>query len=206
MRRLALALMLALPLSGCIDADLTLDFKDEATVETVMDLKLGRELFDLTGKSPQEVCKDGTATVGTETISCVQRSTSTVDEFIAEADRRAGAGAGPADQIRQAAKVEKLGGGKLRVTLDFAGMAAAGGPEMAQARQMAGLMRAALAGHSLVFRVKAPKIEETTGTLAPDGKSAEYVLPLGALLANPPPPAFVTTLALKSCWFGVICL
>ncbi len=203
MRRLALALLLALPLSGCIDADLTLDFKDSATVETVMDLRLGRELFDLTGKSPQEICKDGTATVGTETISCVQRRTSTVDELIAEADRRAGSG--PADQIRQAAKVERLGDHRLRVTLDFASMTAAGGPEVAQARQMAGLMRAALAGHSLVFRVKAPKIENTTGTLAPDGKSAEYVVPLGALLADPPPAPFVTTLALKSCWFGVFC-
>lgn len=203
MRRLALVLLLVLPLSACLDVDLTLDFKDETLVETTMDMQLGRELFDLTGKSPQEFCKDGTATVGTETISCVQRRASTVDEFIAEADRRAASG--PADQIRQAAKVERLEGNRLRVTLDFAGMAAAGGPEVAQARQMAGLMRAALAGHSMVFRIKAPKIEATTGTLAADGKAAEYVLPLAALLADQPPAPFVTTLALKSCWLGVFC-
>jgi len=203
MRRLALALLLAVPLSGCIDADLTLEFVDQTRVETAMDLKLGRELFDLTGKAPQDLCKDGTATVGADSVTCTQRSAMTLDAFIAQADR---GGTDPADRIRQAARVERLGNDRLRVTLDFAAMTAAGGPEVAQARQMAGLLRAALAGHSLVFRIKAPEIESTTGTLAPDGRTAEYVLPLGALLADPPPAPFVTTLALKSCWFGFICL
>lgn len=204
MRARLFALMLGLlPLTGCIDADLTLDFQDDSTVETVMEIRFGRELFDLTGKSPEAMCKDGTATVGAEVVTCVQRRTSTLDDFIAEVERRAGAD--PAARMQQAARVERLDGNRLRVTLDFAGLAAAGGPEVAQARQMAGLMRAALAGHSFVFRVKAPKIEATTGTLSADGKTAEHVVPLSAMVSDTPPAPFVTTLAFKSCWFGVFC-
>jgi len=203
MRTRLFALVLGLlPLAGCIDADLTVEFVDDARVETAMDMTIGRELFDLTGRSPQDVCKQGTATVGTETVTCTQREAMTLDAFIARAGQ---GGTDPGDRLRQVARVERLGSDRLRVTLDFAGMAAAGGPEMAQARQMAGLMRAALAGHSLVFRVRAPKIEDTTGTLSADGKAAEYVVPLGALLADVPPAAFVTTVALKSCWFGIFC-
>lgn len=206
MRRRLFALMLSLlPLAGCIDADLTLDFQGEQAVETVLDLRIGRELFDLAGKSPEEMCKGGTATVGVETVSCVQRRTTPLDEFIAEAERRAAAAADPADRLRDAARVERLDDHRLRVTLDFAGMMAAAGPEAAQARQMAGLMRAAFAGHSLVFRIRAPKIEATTGTLSADGKAAEMVVPLAALMSDSAPPPFVTTLALKSCWFGLFC-
>lgn len=204
MRRRLFALMLSLlPLAGCIDADLTLDFRGEDAVETVMDLKVGRELFDLTGQSPEEMCKGGTATLGVEAVTCVQRRTTPLDEFIAEAERRAAAD--PADRLRQAARVERLDRNRLRVTLDFAGMMAAAGPEAAQARQMAGLMRAAFAGHSLVFRIRAPKIEATTGTLSADGKAAEMVVPLAALMSDSAPQPFVTTLALKSCWFGLFC-
>lgn len=203
--RLFALLLAALPLSGCIDADVTLDFKDETTVETVMDLALGRELYDLTGGDPQKLCKGGTATVGTDAVSCVQRKTMTVAEFIAEA------GANPAPNspegtLRKAVVVERLDDRRLKVSLDFAGLAAAGGPEAAQARQMGALMRGVLAGHDLVFRIRAPEIEATTGTLSDDGRTAEYVLPLVALLSDTPPAPFVTTLALKSCWFGFICL
>lgn len=203
--RLFAVLLAALPLAGCIDADVTLDFKDETTVETVMDLALGRELYDLTGGDPKKLCKDGTATVGTDAVSCVQRRTMTVDEFIAEAEAKATAD-GPEAALRKAVVVERLDDRRLKVSLDFAGLAAAGGPEAAQARQMGALMRGVLAGHDLVFRIRAPEIQATTGTLSEDGRTAEYVLPLVSMLSDTAPPPFITTLALKSCWFGFICL
>ena len=205
--RLFALILAALPLSGCIDAEVSVDFKDETTVETALDLQLGRELYDLLGGTPQAVCKGGTATVGTDAVSCVQRRTMTLDAFIAEAAGSAAtAGAGPEAALRKALVVERLDDRRLKVSLDFAGLAAAGGPEAAQARQMAALMRPMLAGRDLVFRIRAPEIEATTGTLSPDGRTADYVLPLVAMLSDTPPAPFVTTLALKSCWFGFLCL
>lgn len=203
--RLFALCLAALPLPGCIDAEVTVDFKDETTVETAMDLTLGRELFDLTGGDPQKLCKGGTATVGADAVSCVQRKTMTVDEFLTEAQAKPAPNS-PEGALRKALVVERLDDRRLKVSLDFAGLAAAGGPEAAQARQMGALMRGVLSGHDLVFRIRAPEIEATTGTLSDDGRTAEYVLPLVAVLSDTAPQPFVTTLALKSCWFGFICL
>jgi hypothetical protein len=205
MRARLFALCLAvLPLAGCIDAEVTIDFKDETTVETAMDLRLGREIYDLTGGDPQKLCKGGTATVGTDTVSCVQRRTMTLDEFLADAQATATPNS-PDAALRKAVVVERLDDRRLKVSFDFAGLAAAGGPEAAQARQMGALMRGVLAGHDLVFRIRAPEIEATTGTLSEDGRTAEYVLPLVAVLSDTAPQPFVTTLALKTCWFGFLC-
>lgn len=205
MRARLFALMLAaLPLSACIDADVTIDFKDETTVETAMDLQLGRELFDLTGGDPQKLCKGGTTTVGTDAVSCVQRKTMTVAEFMAEAEAKPAPNS-PEGALRKAVVVERLDDRRLKLSLDFAGLAAAGGPDAAQARQMGALMRGVLAGHEMVFRIRAPGIEATTGTLSEDGRTAEYVLPLTAMLSDAAPPPFVTTVELSRCFLWVFC-
>lgn len=202
MRHLMLATALVLPLSGCFDADVTLDFKDAATVETVMDFSMTRQLFDMGGKSPADACEDGRHELTTDRFTCRTAKTMTLDEFIAEAAARDSEA--PADRLRNAALVERLGTERLRVTLDFADMVK-GGDEMREMRAMAGVMRAALAGHSLVFRIRAPKIDDTTGTLSQDGKTAEYILPLTVMLDDTQPAAFVTTVTLKSCTLWIFC-
>lgn len=201
MRRWFGVLAVLLSLTGCVDAEMVLDFRSATEVEVAMDLTVGRELYDLTGGKAENFCKDGKVTVGAQTVSCVQRKGMTVDALVAQA--QAPAGAGMEAQLRQSARVERLDDRRLRVTLDFAGMMR-DAPQAAEARAMAGLMRAALAGHSLVFRIKAAEIEATTGTRSADGKAAEYVVPLTALISDPP-AAFVTTLALKKCRLWVFC-
>ncbi|MBL4915798.1 hypothetical protein [Szabonella alba] len=202
MRRLLLAAALALPLAGCFDADVTLDFKDAETVDTVMSFSMTRQLFDMGGKPPAEACADGRHELTTDRFTCHTEKTMTVDEFIAEAETRAAES--PVDRMREAALVERLADDRLRVTLDFAEMAQGGG-DLQEMRAMAGMMRAALAGHSLVFRIRAPQIDETTGTLSEDGTEAEYILPLTAILDATPPASFVTTVTLKSCTLWIFC-
>ncbi len=202
MRRLILAAALALPLAGCFDADVTLDFKDAETVETVMSFSMTRQLFDMGGKTAAEACEDGRHELTTERFTCHTEKTMTVDELIAEAEARASES--PVDRVRDAALVERLDDDRLRITLDFADMVQGGG-ELEEMRAVAGVMRAALAGHSLVFRIRAPQIDETTGTLSDDGKQADYILPLTAMLDETPPASFVTTVTLKSCTLWIFC-
>ena len=202
MRRLLLAFALALPLAACIDADLTLDFKDAETVETAMDLRLAREVYDLAAGRGR-FCAEGSVTVGPDAVTCTERRSMTVAELLDRAAAVPGGG-GPEAALRRAARVERLDDNRLTVTLDFRQMAEAV-PEAGQAQAMAGLMRAALAGHDLTFRIRAARIETTTGTLAPDGRSAEYILPLSAALGGTPPAPFVTTLRLTDCFLWVFC-
>lgn len=204
MRRILLALTLALPLSGCIDADVTLDFKDETNAEVIADFSLGRQLFDMAGKSAEESCKDGTHSLTTEKFTCSTRKTMTIDALIAESKGKGSPPDGPNAALRETASIERLDDNRLRISLDFAEL---GGnrDEAQEMKEMAGMMRTALAGHSLVFRIRAPKVVETTGTLSADGKSAEYVVPLSAVLEETAPKAFVTTIELKSCRFRFFC-
>lgn len=204
MRRILALLCLALPLSACIDADVTVDFKDAETVEMVSSHSMTRQLFDMAGKSPEESCENGKPTLTTDKFTCEMTQSMTVDAFIAEANQSAASAENPEEQIREAMKVERLDDNRLRLTLDMSD-AMSGNPDAAEMKEMAAMMRAALAGHSIVMRIRAPKIEETTGTLSEDGKQAEYVLPLTALLEDTAPAAFITTVSLKSCTFGIFC-
>lgn len=201
MRRLLALLLLALPLSACFDADVTVDFKDTQTVEVASSHSMTRQLFDMSGKSPEDSCPDGQGTLTVDSFTCRSSKTLTLDEFIAGAAKGADR---PEAQLREAVKVERLGDTRLRLSFDPSG-AMAEKPEAQEMKAMAGLMRAALAGHSIVLRIRAPKIEDTTGTLSPDGKQAEHVLPLTALLDGPAPAPFVTTVELKSCKLWVFC-
>lgn len=203
MRRLLIALCLALPLAGCIDADVTVDFKDTTNAEVAADIRIGRQLFDMMGKSAAESCPEGTHSLTAETYSCATRKAMTIDEMIAESQRPRD-GESPEEALRRAAVIERLEGNRLRVSMDFSQMGA-GRRDAEEMKQMAGMMRAALAGHSLIFRIRAPKVVETTGTLAADGKSAEFVVPLTAMLDAAGPGAFVTTVELQSCRLWVFC-
>lgn len=201
MRRLLAFLLLTLPLSACFDADVTVDFKDTRTVEVLSSHSMTRQLFDMSGKPPAESCPDGQATLTADSFSCRSSKTLTLEEFIAGAAKSTER---PEAKLREAVKVERLGDTRLRLSFDPSG-AMAEKPEAQEMKAVAGLMRAALAGHGIVLRIRAPKVEETTGTLSADGRQAEYVLPLTAILDGTPPAAFVTTVELKPCRLWVFC-
>lgn len=201
MRRLALCLACLFGLSACIDADLMLDFKDAEAVETTIDLRMSRDAHALViGRTG--FCRDGRATVDAGSVTCREQRVTTVQDLL-EASAT-GADGGPEAMLRRAERIERLDERRLRVTLDLAALSGSV-PELREAQAMAGLMRSMLAGHDLTFRVRAPVIEETTGTLLPDGCTAEYVLPLATALGGTPPAPFVTTLALRGCFLWVFC-
>lgn len=208
MRRVLAFLCLILPLSGCLDVDVTMDFKDSETAEMTVAMEMSREFYDLTGGGKgQGICpaaQEGSKAdlvVGEKQVTC--RATRTVQIADMVAGKRDAAKGIEADKM---ALVERIDDDTLRVTMDLTGLMAdrpkqdQGGAE--------DMLRAAFAGHSMIFRIKAPVIVDTTGDLSEDGTTATKVIPIAAFIDQPPDfgPPFVTTLRLReSCWLWVFC-
>lgn len=201
MRRLLAALVLSLPLAGCIEADLTLDFKDATNVEVVSKVGMGAELMAMTGQSLEEVCNGKPGVMQGEKVLCEDTRTMTVAEL--EAEIAKGGSDDPAAQLQNAFKIEHPDSSHIKVTLDFATLTASDQGE--EARQMAAMMGEMFEGSNITLRVKGPKIVETTGTLSADATTSEVSIALKDLLAQTPPKPFVTLIQTSSCFLWVFC-
>lgn len=203
-----LAMILAcLSLSACIDAEIDMDFTDGDTMQGAIELRLSRQLYDIMGKSPDAACPGGTHELTEQSFVCRTGGSGTIDELVAHGWNEADTGE---FQPAQGARFERVGDDRLLVSMDFRQMMA-DRPDQARPEGMAGMedmMRAALAGHSIVFRIRARKIVETSGILSEDETTATRVIPVAVFLdENPDPgPPFVTLLELEpTCWFGFWC-
>lgn len=203
------AMLLAAPLvlAGCIDAEVTMDFTDGQTMQGELRMDMARQLFDMIGQSPEEFCDGGNAVVGADSISCVTRNAVPIEEVLA------GTGTiGPDSEFNpaEAARIERIGKDRLRITFDFQQAMAdnASAPSLEELGGMQEVVRAAMAGHSFILRIRAPEIVTTTGTLSEDRKQAEYVIPIVRFLDTEPDlgPPFVTEIDLTpSCFLWVFC-
>lgn len=201
-------LSLILPLSGCLDVDVTMDFKDSDTAEMTVAMEMNREFYDLTGGGKgQGICptpeqgSQADLVVGETQVTC--RATRMVQIADMVAGKRDTAKGIEADKM---ALVERIDDDTLRVTMDLTGLMADRPPQNQGGAE--DMLRAAFAGHALTFRIKAPTIVETTGELSDDGLTATKVIPIAAFLDQPPDfgPPFVTTLRLReSCWLWAFC-
>jgi len=196
-------LCLALLLPGCIDIDLTMDFRDAETVEVVMETAIAREFHDLLKGSGGGPCDGAEEVVGEDEVRCTTRETMTIDALIA---RQAEAGGKPVE-AEKFSVVERLDENRVRVTLDMAQMLE-GRPPPEDLEGMGGIVKAAMAGRDFVFRVRGHAIEETTGALSEDGTEAVKVIPMVTFLEAVPAvgPAFVTVVRLEEdCVLWVFC-
>jgi hypothetical protein len=209
MFRRLLAPLAFLALSGCLDVDVTMDFKDAETAEMTVGMVMARQFYDVTGGGEGKgICpraQEGSKAdliLGETEVTC--RATRTVKVADLVSGKSEGGKGIEADRM---AMVERIDDDTLRVTMDLTALMAARPPQL-QMGEGQEMVRAALAGHALVFRIKAPQIVETTGDLSEDGTTATKTIPIAAFLDTPPDfgPAFVTTLKLKeSCWLWVFC-
>lgn len=196
-------------LSGCLDVDVMMDFKDTETAEMAVSMVMSREFYDATGGNKGKgICptpkggKGADLVVGDKEVTCSATKTVLVEDVISGAAAKGSKGV-DADKM---AKVERIDDTTLRVTMDLTGLM------QQRPKQQAGgaedMLRAAFAGHNLTFRIKAPRIVETTGELSDDGTTATKTVPIAAFIdANPDFGApFVTTLKLEeSCYLWLFC-
>ena len=199
-----LALLFPLLLSACIDANVTIAFTSETEVTTTGEMQMGRELFDLLGKSAESACPGGNGVLSDTVFSCTQTKTMTVEELLAETQR---VNQGRPENLIAAAHITRLENGNIQVALDFSElMKGQQGAEKWKA--MARMMKAAVAGHSLTFNISGPSIVSTTGSLSEDGLTATKIIPISTFLDTKPDfgPAFVTEVGLaRSCFLWVFC-
>lgn len=203
MVRRSLLPCLALVLSGCIDMDVTMDFRDAETVEIVMETAMAREFHDMIEGQGGGPCEGVVPDIGPEEVRCLSRETMTIAALL---EKQADA-AETRMQAEEFSVVERLDENRLRVTLNLAQMLE-GRPPPEDMEGMGRMVKAALAGRDFVFRVRGHAIEETTGTLSEDGREAVTVIPMARFLDPAPDfgPAFVTVVRLEEvCVLWLFC-
>ncbi|AOZ68205.1 hypothetical protein LPB142_01840 [Rhodobacter xanthinilyticus] len=193
-------------LSACIDADVTMDFSDGETMQGGVETSFARELFDMMGKSPADACPGGEANLTKKDFTCRTHGETTIAKLLEQG----------APQIGQndfdpaaAARFERVDDNHIRITFDFSELSKNGKkPDPEDLGGMEDMIRAALAGHSFSFHIRAYKITSTTGTLSEDGTEASLVIPVATFLDPEPDlgPAFVTEVQLKQqCTLWIFC-
>lgn len=189
MRKL-LFLLCLLPLTACIDADLTLKIEeDTASVTSV--IVMGPDGYQMMASSGQDLCEDG---VGTQLedggYKCEVEQSGTIDEMIAELETAKDNSDGVAPD--NSAKIERLPDGNVRVSMDLASLksqVSEGGMDPA----MIAMMQQAFVGRRITMEIQG-NIIETNGEKAMNGRSASITIPLDKLLMQDPsvPDSFVT--------------
>ena len=213
MKRLLTATFVLL-LSGCFDAEVTVDFQDDTTMLVAYELRMDRALYDMTGGNTDEsFCGDASeVVVGEAQAICSGEETRMIADVLsaqgstAPSSSNYGVFSEPPFSLVQESSVQ------YRVTFDIEQMFAQSQTEMAQddiPEGMEDMARAALAGRSFVLRVRAHEVIETNGVVSDDRKEATHYIPMTILLEDSPDfgPAFTTVLrTAPSCrLFGMIC-
>lgn len=202
--RALLAFWLIALTSACIDAEVEMNFVDATTMEGALHVTLSRQLFDMTGGDIPKSCPDGEHALTEDSFTCHTKGSGSIEDLLANQTLPFNGGeTSPAEGLR----FERTGKNSLKTTLDFSKTLA----NREQPEDMGGMedmMRAALAGHSFVFKIKAYKILNTTGTLSEDGKEARFIIPVVTLLDKEPDfgGPFITEIQLEqSCTLWIVC-
>ena len=203
MRRIVKALaavVLAMSVSACIDAEITVEILSETEAEMTAAASIQRALYDMTRGTESDFCADGTVQVGEQEVTCTVTKRGPIEDIALSEN----SGSNPFRLI-------PLGDGRVRyeITLqDLRGAAGQSADQMSDPMAM-NMMKAAMAGRSFVFVVKGAAIEDTNMTLAEDGKSAKFVLPLIDIVQGAPgvPDAVYAVVDTRRCaLMGLICL
>lgn len=207
LRKLAVVLLM-LPLSGCIDAEVTIAFTQGSEVKTTGVMQIAAEAFGMMGKTPEAACPDGKGELTDTVYTCTQEKVTTVDDLIAQAGKTM---TGTPEDLARAGTVTRLENGNIRVSFDMdALLQTQRGAADAQNPKANNILRQAVAGHNFTLRVSGPKIVSTTGELSADGLTATRIIPVATFL-DPKPDfgaPFVTEVQVqvqKSCFLWVFC-
>ncbi|SLN14699.1 hypothetical protein AQS8620_00239 [Aquimixticola soesokkakensis] len=182
-------------LSGCIDAEVGMEFETGNRIVARMDMLMERQLFDMAGEAPDTACAQGRWNLTDSYFSCSGERVLTMAEATKPAPiQTQRATIDPA----QAVQVEQLSPTQARVTVDFARILSER-PEVLMP-PASGDMRATihqrLLGHAFVFQVRGSRVVQTSGEISADGRSARYTFPAERLLdrAGTPIAPFVTVI------------
>lgn len=174
MRRLLslLTLTFMIPLAGCFDVDLTIDFTGENSAEMTMVMVASPEFYAMYSSAGEDLCEDGEGVVEDDgSYVCTEVESGTLDEFFTD------------PEMSEGITLERRDNGQIYVAFDLADMTEdVGMPEDDTDPEMEAMMREAFEGHAIRIAVRGAEIVETNGTISDDGTEASFEIPLPLLL------------------------
>lgn len=180
MKRMIFALFL-LPLAACVDADMVFDIKDENTAQMSASVTMGPEMYGMVMSSGEDPCPDGEGVVNADgSYTCNVVHSDTIDNLIAEIDKDRSDDEMPMD-MAQGLSIEKLADGQTKVVFDLTGLRD-GASDAGADPAMLGAFMQQFEGHGMKVTVRGDEVVDTNGTLSADGKSAEFYVPLTAII------------------------
>lgn len=177
-----LTLLFVIPLAGCFDAEMNLDFSKEDNVTMVATMNMSPDLFQMMSGMGQDPCVDaqGVGSANPDgSYSCTMTESGTLDDIIAMSQDVEQNGT-PFSQAG-GTTVERRGDA-IFVSFDLAKMMADMPPAEERA-QMSMMFGDAFTGKAITINVTADTIIETNGTLLDDGKTAQFVIDLAAMFS-----------------------
>jgi len=196
MKKILLTLIALSFLSACVDADFRMDVHDNETATLSADVTVGPQASQLVSASGQPPCNGGVITqLGNGGYQCVVEETDTIDSIVAKIEDSGEVLSPQGISAIDSAKIERIGGGLMRVSLDFSDLKDRLSKMEMPPEQLA-MAQQEFSGHEVSLTIAGPRIVETNGALSSDGKSAKISIQLDKLLALHPslPETFVTVL------------
>lgn len=196
-----LALLLLLPLAGCLDVESDVFVGEDETVTAETTMTLGRQLYDMlqmAGPQAEGICPAASEkVVGAESVACTTRDVTSIDEAIAEAEK-----ARDQDDFLRDVQITRLDSETLRLVLPLDFETIEGRPaELTPDNPMYQMMVGGLEGAQIVVRFHALEVLESNGAVSPDRSSVEVVFPTVEVLrpSGSLPAAFTAVLKYREC-------
>lgn len=197
------ALVLMLPLAGCLDVEAEFTVGSDEVVTSEATMILGRQLFDMMqmmGAKAEGLCPAKSEKIETpESVSCRTTDTMTIDEVIAQTKE-----AKDDDPFMGALEVVRLDDERLKITLPLDFENIEGKPaELTADNPMFGMIAGGLEGAKIVVRLRALEIESSNGAISEDGTMVELVVPTVELIqpSGTLPDTFEAVLKYRNCGF-----
>jgi len=172
--RMAGTLFIAGGLAACIDVTVNLEVLSETTGRATTEISMDREFYDLSlQQGSGDFCdEDGVLTVTDTAATCVTTRTGSFDELL-----------NAANEDEPAPTVVAISPGVLRVTFPTGSLAEDFADDGSDPQTLA-MMQQFFEGRTITFRVSGGGIVESNMEIAPDGKSASFVVSLLDLISN----------------------
>ncbi|MCW5722762.1 MAG: hypothetical protein KIS86_16620 [Devosia sp.] len=169
---LAATLVLGAALTGCIDADVTVEITSATTAKATLTQIMSADIYAMVAMSADsgEESGDSFCAEGELTENADGSATCVVTEEGTFADLSMGKGEG-------AMVFTSAGPGLVRVALPTAEMKAEIGADDEMDEETRQMVEAFFTGHSITIRLSGAEVVDTNMTLAADRRSAETVLP-----------------------------
>ncbi len=175
-------ILLALPLAGCMDVELTHNLTDENTLESTLVKIVSAEDYQRLTSGDKPFCERGVEDKRDDgSYACIRTKTESIGSVRGKL------------KIDDSTTIEHRDDGLVHMSIDLVELTKEWAPRKEIVdEQMLAMMARDYAGHSATISIGGKAIVETNGTLSEDGKTAAFTIPFYELVTGKLdlPPSF----------------